>query len=344
MKEQYNNYSIDALKEDIDKKERIIENNEKKIRIVDANSIETKTQGITVCSLLPHVGLSFGVAFNDNLAAMTGAVPCEFVPFIIMAGSLGIGTIAYSMLEHISKRKKYLKSVTDSSKELDIKYEKVKSSIEREKAQNRKKAIESAIDSIEVKQQLASELLEQDDIQNKNSSTSIDDIQTRIEQLTTLLDKKFQELDILSTQKVLQEKTYRIREKRTGAIEATTKGIISGMTTELYYMLPFIGLSAKVQMESINSFILCLMSSFALGTGASVGYQVKNNKDYQKIFNAINDDLKENSLPKVVTDSVEEKSKIIQKLKKTIKEITTILIDINESKQKLEEFTNCKTR
>lgn len=322
------------LKENID----IMETNGEKARLVRVNSLEVKALSTLTFSLIPYVGLTFAMLSNDNLAAMTGSVvPGEFIPALFMVGSVGIGTAIRKILENKNNNKERFESFSDSKTETEKTLERVKYIIEKEKALNRKKAIQRAMDSIEADQNVLRKLSE---ISRKDVSSNVLEVQKELEQLTSLLEEKFNELDILSTQRVLHEKTWKTRTEGRYNLDAVVNGLLGGMMTMGYYVIPISGLSAQNHYGSTASSVAALLTSFVVGGGAFMGYKVKNNFDYMKAFNNINATLGEKSLPETLENAYEEYQNIEIKIDSIIKEIAAILISIQEKKRTLESLSS----
>ncbi len=339
MKEQDYKLTMSELEKEYKENYDKIEINGEKAGIVRANSFENKAMSTLVLSLLPYVGLTFAMITNDNLASMTGSVvPMELAPAVFMVGAFGVGTLARKIYEHKSKNKERFESFSDAKTETEKTVERIKYLIEKEKAWNRKKAIIMAMDLIEADQNVLRKLSEKYEVSKKEVSSSALEVQKELDQLTSLLEDKFKELDILSTQRVLHEKTWEARSNSKISRDTAVTSLFGGMLTMMYYTIPCV--NEKIHFSSNASALAVILTTFAIGAGATIGYKAKINSEYMKAFNSINSTLGEDSLPETITDAYEEQHNIEVRIGSTIKEVAALLVNIQEAKRTLESLSS----
>ena len=344
MTEQEYKLTMDELGKEYKENYGIALKNAEKAGLVRVNSLEVKTMSTLMFSLIPYLGFSFAMMSSDNLAAMTGSVmPGEFIPAVLMVGSLVGGTIIRKIYEHNSENKERFESFSDSKTETERVQERFEYLIEKEKAENRKKAIKMAMDSIEADQNLLNRLTEKYEVRKKNIPSSALEVQTELEQLTSVLEEKLNELDVLSIQSVLHDKTCEARLEKGNNGELLRYSLLSGLLTSVYYTVPTMGMSEHVHYGSTVSSVAALASAFVIGSGAVIGFSAKKRSDYMKAFNDINATLGEDSLPETLTSTYEERQTIVTKLESTINEVAAILINIEETKRTLESLYNSST-
>lgn len=334
MKTEDYKKSKEELQSEIVKNAKIIAISDERTRMANVNQFEFKGMMTLAFSLIPYLGLGILTAIlvkNGNIAPLV--IPGDAFPYIIIGGALCIGTIGRKLLEWKSKSKERLKSFTNASTQSEKLEEEVKYSIELEKAKNRNNAIQQTIDSLNSNQSILNSLSSRYDINDRIESKSSEDAQKKVEELSTLLESKTNELDILSAQKVLHEKFWRIRTKWQKGLDATMASMMGGLIAMAYVEIPFIIMDSLS--HSIVSSIFAPLIVGMVGTGA---YMVKRNRDNQKVFNILNSELGENALPDKIEEAYEEQQDIDAKISTKTREISIAGAQLQEQKRILELF------
>lgn len=322
----------EELKKEIQKNNKQIVKSDERKRMASVNQFEHKITVTRAFSLLPYLGLLLLM----TLLAEKGILPSLVgtIPFIIIGNSLGVGTIGSKILEWKFKIKERLKKFTTAKTQSEKIQEEVKYTIDMEKANNRNIAIKQTINSLRSKQEILNSLASNYDIKDKNIPETEEDSKKIIEDSSTLLEDKYNELDLLTVQKILHEKFWRVRTKSQKVIDVIVAGLMGGFLTMMYGELPLLML--KEYITSLG--LVSLIGPFVIGTVGVSGYMIKRGKDYAKAFNNLNNKLGENSLPVNIKDAYEEQQEIDSKIESKIKEISTMEMQLQEQKRIMESF------
>lgn len=332
----------EELQEEIKKNNEQIAVSDERTRIAMANvnQFEYKVIETLKFSMLPYLGLvvlSTVLTKNGTMTSITSAIPAESLTLIISGSSLVVGNIGRKILEWKFKTKERFKSFTTTKSQSEKIQEEVKYAVELEKAKNRNKAIKQIMDSLNSNQSILNLLSSRYDINDKTLPQTREESQKRVEELSTLLKGKYNELDVLTTQKVLHEKFWRVRTKGEKLMEIMMVGMMGGMFTMAYGNMPII------IMRDLLANSPSLMSLFApiiVGVVGVSGYMVKRNKDYEKTFNILNSELGENALPDKIKEAYEEQQDIDSKIESKMREISIVGIRLQEQKRIMESFTD----
>ena len=331
----------EELKKELTDNKKKVRINEEKAELVRLNSLEHQAMRTFGFSLIPYISLIVTTCANDNFAAMTGAtISDEFLPSVFMLSSLGIGTVINKIFKQNSKKRALFESFSEAKTDTEKIYERVKYTIEQEKALNRNKALEKAMNSIKTEQTLLEELSEKYEFYKKNISNSEEEVQKDLEKLSAFLEEKYNLLDIYSTQKILHEVSWKSRTKGIVVIEGLMKSFLSVFYELPLYSIPIMASYDYIHFGSFNSVVAGVTAPLVLCSGTAMGYKLKNSADYKKAFNNINPSLGEYSLPEKIGDAFEEQQNIDKKIDSTIKEIAAILSGIQEYKRNLELLSN----
>lgn len=327
----------EELKKEIQKNNKQIAISDERKRMASVNQFEHKVTVTLAFSLLPYLGLLLLLCMltkNGFIPTLTGSIPVESIPFIIVGSSLGVGTIGRKILDWKFKIKERLKKFTIAKTQSEKIQEEVKYTVEIEKANNRNRALKQTINSLCSKQEILNSLANSYDIKDKNIPETEEDSKKIIEDSSILLKDKYNELDLLTLQKVLDEKFWRVREKSQKVIDVVAAGLMGGFFTMMYGSVPLLML--KEYITSLG--LVSLLGPFVIGTIGVSGYMIKRGKDYAKAFNNLNNKLGENSLPVNIKDAYEEQQEIDYKIESKIKEISTMEMQLQEQKRIMESF------
>lgn len=193
--------------------------------------------------------------------------------------------------------------------------------------------LKQTINSLCSKQEILNSLVSSYDIKDRNIPETEEDSKKIIEDFSTLLEEKYNDLDLLTVQKVLHEKFWRVRTKSQKVIDVIAAGLMGGFLTMMYGELPLLML--KEYITSLG--LVSLLGPFVIGTIGVSGYMIKRGKDYTKAFYNLNK-LGENSLPVNIKDAYEEQQEIDSKIESKIKEISTMEMQLQEQKRLMESF------
>lgn len=338
MKAEDFNKTNEELKNEIQKNNEQMNISDERKRMSYVNQFEYKAMETMLFSLLPYSGLvilSGILAKNGIMPSLTETIPVESFPFIITGGSLCMGTIVRKILEWKLKTKERLKAFTNANTQSEKIQEEVKYTVDLEKAKNRNKVIQQTMDTLSSNQSILNSLSNRYDINDRTISQNKEDAKKRIEDLSILLKDKYTKLDVLTTQKILHEKFWRIRTKGQKVVDIIIVGLMGGLLTMTYGEMPFLIL--KDYLPSLE-----LMTVFTLpivGIVGVSGYMLKRNKDYINAFNNLNNELGENALPDKIKEAYQEQQDIDDKIKCKIREISIAKIQLQEQKRIIESFS-----
>jgi len=332
----------DELKEEIKKNNKQITVSDERKRMAKVNQFEYKFFSALFFSILPYVGLFILFQIftaNDIMALITNTIPVKSLFYIIVGSSLGIGIIGTKILEWKFKVKERFKSFTKAKTEYGKIKEEIKYSIELEKANNRNRTIRETMDLLRSNQLILNSLHNIYD-NNINVSQNIEECKNIVDELSMLLNEKYKELDILTTQKVLHERFKNVRTKAQQTIDIIGASLMGGMLSLIYVDMPFIimGISETLVYNSLPAALIATYTPYVIGIAGVSAYMIKRNKNYTKVFNSFNKNLDENALPEKIKDPREEQLNIDAKIESKIREISIARAQLQEQKRIMESY------
>ena len=332
----------EELQEEIKKNNEQIAVSDERTRMAKVNQFEYKFGTSLGFSMVPYfVGLLFTIfASNGTMASITNTIPAESLPLIITGSSLGIGTIGRKILEWKFKTKERFKSFTTAKTQYEKIQEEIKYAVELEKANNRYKAIQETMDSLSSNQSILNSLSNRYDINDKNVPQTIEESKKIVDELSMLLNEKYNELDVLTTQKVLHERFWKVRTKGQPSMDIMMSAMMGGLVSMMYVDMPFIimGISETLTYNSLPAALITCFAPLVAGITGVSGYMIKRNKDYMRVFNNLNNDLNEKALPEKIKEPREEKQDIDSKIESKIREISIAGAQLQEQKRIMESF------
>ena len=327
----------EELKEEIKNNNEIIASSDRKAIIVNANQFEYKFLSVFPLFLFSYLGLLGAYAL---LAAngIFASVPTEIIALVISGSSLGIGTVGNEMLDRKLKVKEKFNEFSNAKTQYEKLEEEIKYTIESEKAKNRNKVVKEAMNLLISKQIIFDSLSNKYNFFNENNSHTIEESKEIVDKLSKNLKDRVNELDVLSTKKVLHEKFLSVRMKYKQVIDIMVPGLLSGLLLMLMVNFPFI--IARVSETVIYGSIAPVLAPMAVGITGVSGYMVKKNKDYKRLFDKLNNDLGENALPAVINEAVTEKLDIDNEIEDKIIEVGLVEAQLQEQKRIMESFVD----
>ena len=214
--------------------------------------------------------------------------------------------------------------------------------IELEKARNRNIVINSTLNLIGFAESVLDELSSVCDVKEKYSAKSKEELERSIEEISNLIKERYANLDMLSTKAVLNTKFWKIRSKINKKIDMIIYPLLFGLGMMIIVEFPFLFTLAADSTVIVNS--VPILVPFGIGSVGTYLYMLKRNKDYEKVFDYYNSQLKDNVLPDTLKfDGVfEEKWKIRFLIEKEIQDISTATIKLNDEKEALKTIENEK--
>lgn len=323
-----------------------VENNDRiklcdgRMRIANANSFEYKATNILCFSLLGYliVFLLSSIIFK-NLS-----IPVLAYQTMVITSSIGLGTLfTNSILKEVKER---LKMFSESKTDIEKLQEEVNYQIELEKACNRNKVIKETLDTINSTESMVKELSNKYNITEKCSSRSKEELENSIEEISNLIKEKYNELDILSSKKVLHDRFWKIRSKFDKNAILINYSLIAGVFASGIIGIPFITFNSIAAESTILARILSVFWPLVIGSMGTFVYFIKRNKDYEQVFNNYNSQLEDEALPDTFGknyDASDENSEIKELIEKQVKDISAAIIKLNDEKVSLAAKSKEKT-
>lgn len=310
-----------------------------RMRIANANSFEYKATNILGFSLLGYliVFLLSSIIFK-NLS-----IPVLAYQTMVITSSIGLGTLFTNSLFKKYKIKERLKMFSESKTDIEKLQEEVNYQIESEKACNRNKVIKETLDTINSTESMVNELSNKYDITEKYSSRSKEELENSIEEISNLIKEKYNELDILSSKKVLHDRFWKIRSKFDKNANLIAYSLIVGVFASGIVGIPFITFNSIAATSTILARTLSVFWPLVIGSMGTFVYFIKRNKDYEKVFNNYNSQLEDEALPDTFGknyDASDENSEIKALIEKQVRDTSTAIIKLNDEKVSLEVKEN----
>lgn len=328
------------LKSKMAKNDLKIEEYSLKITAIKNNRFEYKLAEIIGFSLIPYILFLNITSLLSSGAALLTYIPGELISILVAASSLAVGDVCRKILDKKFKISEKLKEFSNATTEKELLEEEIVNEIELEKTKNRNMSIQNAIGLLQTKKSAFKFL------SDKSCIKSIDEIQTRkktqeeIEKYSQTLKIRNEELDILSTKKVLHEKFGEYREidrKKVDNIITLTMGVLVGLFSLVYCNAPSI-INEAIAFSSNASHLLSFSIPFVLGTVGTIGYMIKTKKDNMKVFNKFNNKLGDDKLPLEIEDGYNEGQEINKSLAKKVDIVCRVENLLREQEIALERF------
>ena len=329
------NKTNEELKTEFQKNNEQIKISDVRKKISYVNQLEYKVIETIAFSLVSYICLLILFVIltkNGIISSLIKTIPAKSFLFILAGSSLCVGTIGRKILEWKYKTKERLKAFTTADTQMEKIQEEMKHTIELEKAKNRNKTIQQTMNLLSSNQSVLKSLSSND----KEIAQTKDDVKKRIEDLSTLLKNKYAELDVLTTQKVLHEKFWRVRTKSQKVMDIIMSGMMGAILTTALVEIPII--IVRDYIASLGW--MSLFTPLIIGTMGASGYMIKRNKNYMKAFNNLNNELGENSLPNKINEAYEEQQYIDFQIENKIREISIVESHLQEHKRIIESFPN----
>lgn len=316
---------------------------DERTRMAKANQIEGKFYRTLACSLLPWFFLTMGLYFSTSvdITLLTRFVPAYSIPTILIGSSFGIGALTRRLVEKHYQVKKRFTTFSKAKTEAEKIEEEIYYKIELEKAKNKDKVIQRTVEALEdnqIFQTLWSSLSGRYDIREKNASQIENEALQKTEEMSRLLEEKYNELDILTTKGVLSERFVQVRlkgQKFLGEI-AVAGGWY--MFFQMMNILPMLPLGLSFTMEpSFIPVVLNYCVPFATGILADTYWRIKLKRE-NTVFEHFNHMLGDDALCDKTCDTEAESREIATLIERKINDIVAVEVKLQEERRKLEEI------
>jgi len=335
----FENYQ--KTKEELEKE---IKNNQEKMneydeksRMAKVNKFEYKIGlilGISALSYFFLFILPTLLTSNSLISSLVLILPGEGVSGIIIGASLIVGTMGLKVIQKINKLKKRFTSFSNARTETEKLEEQVTYSIELEKVYNKKCAIKETIDSLMINQMISLSTKNEKKISQPHKETK-----NTVLALSKLLREKQEELDVLVTKQTLHEMFWKInRSKADKFFDILASAGIASLLSIFIFMAPMIS-----ELVTYQSILTSVLAPFIVSAVITSGYMIKRNRNYTKAFHNLNKKLGKNALSNNKKTVYEEEKGLSKSISAKIKEVSMILLELQEQKRILESFTNGKS-
>jgi len=339
---------FEKTKEQLEEQKK--ENNKKivlcdeRTRMAKVNSFEYKAGTTLTFSMVGYFAIflaSSALIKGIGVTAFTNVIPALSYPAIVVGSSLGVGTLINTLMAKKYQTKERLKAFSIAKTQTEKLEEEIHYEIELEKANNRNLVIDQAINVLNSNESMLRRISSKYDISDKSTLKTEEEARKRIEQLSTFIKEQYDKLDILSTQKVLHDRFWRIRSKFQKSTDIIMAAVISGMVTMHFTGFPLMMVNEAITYSTEIANLATIFSPFIAGIIGASGYMAKRNKDHKKVFDSLNSQLGENALPEIYEKyegAYEEQEEIKALIETQIRDISLAVIQLKEEQQVLESM------
>ena len=321
--------------------------NDKKISIIDErtkisklNSFDNKALVILGFSMIEYLlifPVSLAIIKKIGVIAFTNIIPTLCYPVILSGSSFGIGFLINFLVNKKFKIKEKYKSFSNAKTNIEKLQEEVYYQIELEKANNRNKSIDMALNLLESNKKMLNTMPHQYELDDSITLKTLENEKIKSNELSDIFKEKYNKLDILSTQKVLFDNFCNIKSKLQKITDIMLTIMLVGIGTMIFTSFPLIMLKEALIYSSLFKVFTSIFAQVAVFTVMTGGYMVKRNKNHEKVFDIFNSKLGENALEKV--GDVYEKQNISRLIQNQINDISLTYVLLQEHKSCLDTFT-----
>lgn len=304
------------------------EKNNKQIEIYDERTKMSKVNGIEYkCEAtlsLASIGFLLLLILTGILTKLLS--PSEIAnifpgithQIFIIGGSLGIGAITRTLLDKKNKVKERWESFSTAKTQTEKLEEEIRYQIELEKVTNRNLAIDETIRILNLNQETFEKTSGRYNLEDRTAPLTKEDIENITQSLSAIVKEQYDKLDILTTQKVLNDRFWKIRSKLHRFSETIMISQLSGALTM------FVAACSSTMMLNITAegsilrTIIALLTPYIIGVVGSSVYLNKKNQMYKQVFTKLNAQLGKNSLKENFAISYEESFQEQERLEKEI--------------------------
>lgn len=266
---------------------------------------------LVLIALVANFGIVF---FTNNLLAISAGL-------IAIPSLAGIGL--NKILNKKSNIKNKLKEFSNAKNEKEKLEEIIKYEIEIEKIKNRNLVFDTAKNELIKNYEILNSLSDKYDIKEKEENITPEIVNNNYKNL----EKSYEELDLLSTKKVICDRFDIYREKGGTTIKTFGDMVIPGLFSMLIPHIPIICIGINSSTPILPSFaIFSPIITFTLGLGISGVYTAKRNKENKEIFTKMNNELGNEKLNDIKED-IGLDNEFVKQINNTISEIVPMLIN-----------------
>lgn len=312
--------------------------NDEKSRLLRANSIDSKVEttlmfssiGAVLLNVLSTIQLPGSFGYSTVASAFSGVS----YPIFLVGGSIAIGSAARIALEKKFRIKERLNAFSKAHTRNEKLEEEIYYQIEKEKANNRNKVINVTVESLNNEQMMVNDPNNEYDLNNKNLNSK-KEIESELDDLSNQISKKYNELDVLTAQKVLFDRFYKINKRSSKITQTLIVAVLGALFTLIAVSFPTLIIMNKALVNSVSSLFIASLSLPVLSIVASSVYMAKKNKDYANVFEKLNCMLGNNTLKKSFTNCYENPYNEL--INQKINDISCDELQVQENKRLLDK-------
>lgn len=345
--ENFQNSKAELEKEWKRADEQVKKSRERK-NLLNSSTFKNRAQDAIFCSVFAWLILYIGLIFFKrnpfiNFPEFSNVISACGCSFGVVLGSLGVGIVS----EKIVSEKKYklkdkLKSFSSAKTESEKLEEEIRYQIEEEKAKARRGIIEKVNAILVANQVISNNSFKVLDNKNftfeykKAIGKSLKEISSNIEKQNNCVEKQYEKLDTLITQKILNDRFWKTRNKRAKRVRIPMVASICSMILLGIGMLS--GILVPLIATGNFSPMLILGALSTVGIGA---YMVKSDRNYQKAFKVLNAELKDDAISETIDfmPNEEEKKEMEKIIASQVNKIVVAQLKLYTQKGLLEEYT-----
>ncbi len=312
--------------------------NDEKSRLLKANGLDSKVEttlmfssiGAVLLNVLSTTQLPNSFGYSTIASAFSGVS----YPIFLVGGSLAIGSVARIALEKKFRIKERLNAFSKAHTRSEKLEEEIYYQVEKEKANNRNKVINVTVECLNNEQMAMDDSNNKYDLNNKNLNNK-KEIESELDDLSNQMNKKYNELDVLTAQKVLFDKFYKINKRSSKITQTLIVAVLGALFTLIAVSFPTLIIINKALVTSTSSLVIASLSLPVLSVIASSVYMAKKNKDYANVFEKLNCMLGNNTLKKSFANCYENPYNEL--INQKINDISSDEVQIQENKRLLDK-------
>lgn len=330
-------YEEDTLEEKYEQVENYCIMLDERARMSKVNQLDNKVTQIFGMTIIPYVLLLitsilyFG--FTD-LELLTPALLSN-----LTLGSVGIslpiGYISSSLINKKYKIKQRFKEFSNSKKEREKIELQLSNELQLERMKNRNLVLCKAIDKKNTNELNITDLSKYKDLEMSVIPKDLEKVLKDKQKIEKELEKKYNELDVLSVKKYLGKNMGKYILKGQDIMEIFVNSFMFGVMPFLLIFMPTI-LLAKLQLPIPSILANIQLSVLGISVTSTTSYNFMKNRIQKKYFKRINDLLGDNKFSENKDNLYDENNKINELIEQKILEVSNLELKKEECQRSLE--------
>lgn len=322
MDNSYFRKIIKKLKNDKEKNKNLIEDYQKKIKLIGLNQFDSKIMLTIFFTVVSFILISLiGLAFPNIVRMTINNFGAQMLPLIIGVPSLGFGAITKKCLYKKNMIKKDFSTISSAKSELEKMEEKVNYEIELNKAENKIDIINKVLMDLNFNQSMFERANTRYNLKDKDDNKSIDELNEEIEKLKIEINKEYEKLNELTLKCNLNYIEFKKNKFNIGNIFS-----IFVLALTLMFFPSF--LIYKFSVINAIPLIIEYLSISAMACLTYCGLEKIKKNNYKKIINKFNNNVEDFKLKDDVQDAVN----MDLLMEKQINHISFLIVELEEKK------------